>query len=159
MKKILIAFVLASWMPYLFLATSVEEVSLSDRSYNCVMTSINEVDLPVSLGAVVYNFFKEDTWENKRIILPYFFRKGKFVTVRCGSKEMSVGYDSYIKLGGRIHIYATLESIKFFGKEIARQETIKMYGSDWEGKTEGETVLTRLVGDKEVKMFGGKVIK
>lgn len=161
MKKLLLIFplLLASWSPYLFLATSVEEATLTDRAYNCTVTDLGEVNLPVSLGVVYYNFIDQKTWDNRRIVLPYFNRKGQVSGARCGDKDLLVGFTDYTKPGDKIHVYTDNQVIKFFGKTIDSYENINMFGNGWVGTTEGETVMIKLIDGKEVKMFGGKIIK
>lgn len=160
MMKLAIALLLmASWSPYLFLATSVEEATMTDRAYNCTVTDLGEVDLPVSLGVVYYNFISENTWDNKRIVLPYFNRKGKVSGARCGDKDLLVGFTDYTKPGEKIHVFTDTQVIKFFGITLESYENINMFGTGWSGTIEGETIMIKLVDGKEVKMFGGKVIQ
>ena len=149
-------------IPYLFFATSVEEVDLSDRSFNCLVLNYGHYSSPVAFGAVFYDPINFGFGGNKRIVLPYFFTDGELMVADCGKESFTLGYKdnlSFIKHGDQIHLYTELQSIKFFGREIAIEEDISSFGTGWVGNKLGQTVLTKLIDGKEIKMFNRVPIK
>jgi hypothetical protein len=160
MKKVLLVSVLISWLPYLFLATSVDRLETGQRAFNCTIKSAGKISQFVSLGAVYYSPLKDRAFsKGGYVILPYFFKKEDFFYAQCGDEKIALYSMSFLKIDEKIHVNTRPAVARLFGYELFREEDVDGFGTGWEGKKEGETVLVRLVDDKEVRFFHGKPIK
>lgn len=159
-KLILSALILLSWSPYLFLATSVETTPIGERAFNCTIQSAGPLHQTVGFGAHYYRPLRNRaSLKGGVIVLPYFFSKEELFYAHCGDEQFSIGYADFLKVGEKIHVYTEIATVKFFGHELFKEErSVNGFGTGWEGKNEGETVLTRLENDKEVKYFHGKPV-
>jgi len=155
---ILTLLILLSWSPYLFLATSVKEVELSDRAYDCTVMNGGRYNKLITLTRVYYNPL-EGFLKGTEKIMPLFLLDEQVSYARCGKDEFLIGKQDYAKPGEQVHIFTRDLVINFFGYQISKETDIDMFGSGWLNKTEGETVLVKLINNKEVKMFGGKILK
>lgn len=162
MKKIFLsALLLISWSPYLFLATSVETTSIGERAFNCTIKSAGKLNQVIGFAANYYRPLRNRSFlKGGVIVLPYFFSKDELFYAHCGDEEFSLGFTNFLKIGEKIHVYTEVASIKFFGHELFKEErSVNGFGTGWQGKTEGETILIRLENDKEVKYFHGEKVK
>jgi hypothetical protein len=161
MKKIiLIMLLLITWIPYLFLSTSVERPDIGGRAFNCTIKSAGNVSRTFGLIEVFYRPIRNKSFQDGGYkVFPQFFQKGEVFYAKCGQEEFTIGFSNSYKVDTKIHLYTETEVVKFFGYKLSQQESVNMYGTGWDGKQEGETILTKLVGHKEVKFLHGNPVK
>ncbi len=160
MKKLLLIPLLLSWLPYLFLATSVDRLDTGQRAFNCTIKSAGKIKQTIALGAVYYSPFKDKaSLKGGYMLVPYFFKNEDLFYAQCGDEQFILGSASFLKIDEKIHVSTQPAIARLFGYELFREEDVDGFGTGWEGKKEGETILVKLVNDKEVKFFHGKPIK
>lgn len=114
-------------IPYLFLATSVVEIENTNKEYKCIIEKIENVHYFIRLTKVYYQV---DMMGNEYIILPKFNAKGRVIYSNCGDKTFLVGTSDH-KIGDKLYMYTKMDSIRLFGLELFREESVHVYGTGW----------------------------
>ncbi len=130
MKILFVIFMLLSWIPYLFLATSVTERKIN-LEYNCTVSKISNHQQFIGFSKVYYSGFNM-IGDNEYIILPKFNIKGDIFFAECKNKTFIIGLSDFIKKGQKIHVYTNIDEINFFGYKLWEEENIHMFGTGWQ---------------------------
>lgn len=127
MKNIFIILLL---IPYLFLASSVEEgKDLSPKEgMKCVVSRSERYNSYFGLNKVHYSGF--NMLKNQYIILPRFKIDENVIYAKCENRELLIGATDWIKVGDRIRVYSRNNIIKLFGFKLFEEENIFMFGKE-----------------------------
>lgn len=127
MKKILLVLLVLGYLPYLFLATSVERLDPKKAAqYDCVASKTQHVKEWVSFGTVYYDFNMK---HNKRIVMPYFFLEGDIFYAICGNTTFPIGRTDWLKPGDKMKVRTEVSTVKFFGKTLFSEEGIVSFSN------------------------------
>jgi hypothetical protein len=161
MKKLLIGLaLLLTWSPYLFLATSIEDVKDSHRAYNCTVQSAGNIKEFFILADTYYTpIVKTTMLDGGRTILPRFFFEDEVSYAQCGRYAFGLGRSDFMKPGDKIFLYTRQSVVKFLGIVVSEYEGFHSASKGWgPDSKEGEVVAVVLIDGKEQKMFAGKIL-